>query len=92
MKTPSVAEQEADRVGRVTHYWDHVSAAGVEIERGELQVGDTIHVRGHTTDYYQRIDTLQRNRTPVQRAGVGEEIAVHVSQRVRDGDSVYKIS
>ena len=74
------------------HYWDHVNAAAVRIERNQIRVGDTIHVRGYTTDYYQRIDRMEREHTPIDTAGPGEEIGVQVSQRVRDGDSVYKVT
>ncbi len=87
-----IAEGHPDRVGFVMHYWDHVNAAAVRIERGQLRVGDTIHVRGHTTDYYQRIDRLELEHAPVDSAGAGHEVGVHVSQRVREGDSVYKVT
>jgi translation elongation factor EF-1alpha len=76
----------------VTHYYPRPRAAIVRIEAGELAPGDTIHVRGHTTDFYQRVDRLERDHAAVQRAGVGEEIAVHVSQRVREGDVVYRLT
>ncbi|MBT39114.1 MAG: hypothetical protein CL938_11280, partial [Deltaproteobacteria bacterium] len=87
-----VAEGQSERVGFVMHYWDHVNAAAIRIEHGQLRIGDTIHVRGHTTDYYQQINRLELDRTPIESAGPGQEIGVHVSQRVREGDSVYKVS
>jgi putative protease len=69
-----------------------VDAAVVAIESGELRVGDTIHVRGHTTDFYQRVDRLELDHLPVQSGRSGQSVGVHVSQRVREGDAVTKVS
>jgi len=79
-------------MGVVTHYYPHSNAAVVAIERGELRVGDTIHVRGHTTDYYQRVDSLELDDAPVQSAGAGRHVGMAVHQRVREGDSVSIVS
>jgi putative protease len=55
-------------------------------------VGDTIHIRGHTTDYYQRVDRIEVDHQSVQTAGAGRAVGVHVSQRVREGDAVDKVT
>jgi len=78
-------------MGVVTHYYPHVDAGVIAIESGELRVGDTIHIRGHTTDYYQRVDRIEMDHRSVQSAGPGQTVGVHVSQRVREGDSVMKV-
>ena len=80
------------RIGTVKHYYEHANACVVALEAGSLAVGDTIHVRGHTTDYYQRVARLERNHVPVQSAHPGEEIGLQVDQRVRENDGVYKLS
>jgi putative protease len=87
-----VAASLPREIGVVTHYYPRPRAAVIRLETGELAEGDTIHVRGHTTDFYQRVEHLERDHAPVRRAGVGEEIAVQVSQRVREGDAVYRLS
>jgi putative protease len=76
----------------VTHYYPRPRAAIIRLEQEGLRSGDTIHVRGHTTDFYQRVERLERDHAPVQNAVAGEEIAVQVSQRVREGDAVYRLS
>ena len=82
-------EQE---IGVVTHYYGRPHAAVVRIEVSELRTGDTIHVRGHTTDFYQRIEHLEHDHAPVERAAPGDDIAVQVSQRVREGDVVFRLT
>jgi len=79
-------------VGVVTHYYEHVGACVVALDQGTLRVGDTIHVRGHTTDFYQRVDRLERDHAPVSTASVGEEVGVQVGQRVRPHDEVFRLS
>jgi len=75
----------------VTHYYPRVRACAVTLE-APLRVGDTVHIRGHTTDYYQRIERLELDHAAVPSAGIGSEIALQVSQRVREGDVVYRLS
>jgi translation initiation factor IF-2 len=84
-----VAASKPRRIGHVVHYYDHAGAGVISLSDGELRVGDTIHVRGHTTDFYQRVERLERDHEPVQVARVGEEVAVQVSQRVREGDELF---
>lgn len=55
-------------------------------------MGDTIHVRGHTTDYYQRVDRIEVDHRAVEVARPGQSVGVHVTQRVREGDAVWKVS
>ena len=79
-------------IGAVTHYYPHVDAGVILLQAGELRVGDTIHVRGHTTDYYQRVDRIEVEHQAVPVARPGESVGVHVTQRVREGDAVWKVS
>jgi putative protease len=75
----------------VTHYYEHAGACAVSLESA-LRVGDTIHVRGHTTDFYQRVDRLERDHVAIDAARAGDEVGVQVSQRVRAHDVVYRLS
>jgi putative protease len=87
-----VAAAEPVRIGAVTHYWPHANACAVQIEHGELRVGDTVHVRGHTTDYYQRVERIELEHRMVDVARTGDHIGLQVSQRVREGDEVFKLA
>jgi len=87
-----IAAAAPQLIGRITHYYTHVNAGVLQIEEGEIAVGDTVHIRGHTTDFYQRLEHLEIDHIPVQRARVGQEVAFTVSQRVREHDQVYRVS
>ena len=56
------------KVGTVTDYYAKISVAAIKLVDGALQVGDTIHIRGHTTDLTQTVESLQTEHRPVQRA------------------------
>ncbi len=78
-------------IGTVTHYFGKAQVAGIEITEGELHVGDTIHVIGHTSDFTQQIESMQIDRAPVETAGVGDQIGVRVAEHAREHDKVYRV-
>lgn len=77
-------------VGIVTHYFPKVRAAVIKL-KALLSVGDTIKIKGHTTDFKQNITSLQIDRVPVDSAKKGEEIGLLVDSRVRQHDVVCKL-
>jgi len=80
------------RIGVITHYFARAGAAVILLESGELRVGDTIHVRGHTTDFYQRVGRIEIEHASVEVATPGQSVGVEVSQRVREHDEVFRVS
>lgn len=78
-------------VGTVTHYFGKAHVAGIEITEGELHVGDTIHIQGHTSDFTQMVDSMQIDREPVEAAGVGDLIGIKVAEHAREHDQVFRV-
>ena len=87
---PAAAPIAEQRVGVVTHYYNHLSVAVVKLDQGALQVGDVIHVKGHTTDIQQRIDSMQVEHESIERAEAGQEFGMKVAAPVREHDVVYR--
>ncbi|UCC32022.1 MAG: hypothetical protein JSU86_07030 [Phycisphaerales bacterium] len=79
-------------VGVVTHYFGKARVAAIKITDGQLDVGDTIHIVGHTSDFTQKIDSMEIERAPIQSAKVGDEIGVQVAEHAREHDEVYRVS
>ena len=77
------------RVGKVTHYYNHISVAVLELT-GELKVGDTIHILGRITDFEQRVGSMEIEHQKVNSVGPGTEVALKVIDFVRNGDVVFK--
>lgn len=78
-------------VGVVTHYFGKAQVAAIKITEGELHVGDTVHFVGHTSDFTQKLDSMQIDRAAVQAAKVGDEVGVQVPEHAREHDQVYKV-
>ena len=95
--TPSLAAQPAppaepgERIGVVTHYYSHLSVAIIRLESGTLRVGDVIHIRGHTTDFNQKVESLEVNHAPVTEVGPNEEFGLKVVEHAREHDVVFKV-
>ena len=80
-----------ERVGVVTHYYGHLSVAAVMIDTLALRVGDTIHVVGHTSDFRQRVESIQLEHESVSEALPDQEIGLRVTEHAREHDVVYKV-
>ena len=78
-------------IGKVTHYFGKAKVAAIEITDGQLNVGDTVHIVGHTSDFTQQIDSMQIDRAPVESAKVGEHIGLRVVEHAREHDEVYRV-
>ena len=78
-------------VGTVTHYFGQPHVAIVEITEGELRVGDTIRVVGHTSEFTQTIESMQLEHVPVESAGVGDSVGIEVIERTREHARVYLV-
>ncbi|OGX26355.1 MAG: hypothetical protein A3J51_04795 [Omnitrophica WOR_2 bacterium RIFCSPHIGHO2_02_FULL_45_21] len=76
-------------IGKVTHYFPHVNAAVIKLKL-PLKAGDSIQIKGHTTDLKETVTSMQINRAPITEAKKGDEIGLLVTSRVRTGDTVYK--
>lgn len=81
---------EEKQVGRVTHYFPHPEVAVVELE-DELKIGDVIHIKGHSSDFTQPVESMQIEHENIDVAKAGQEIGLKVKEHVREHDIVYKI-
>ena len=80
-----------ERIGFVTHYYGHLSVAILRLESGMLRVGDMIHIRGHTTDFSQRVESLEVDHAPATEVGPNDDFGLKVDGHVREHDVVYKV-
>lgn len=90
-KSAAKKKLPAEPLGRVTHYFPKVRATAIMIKRDRLVVGDVLYFKGHTTNFKQKIESLQINRLPVTQAGGGDEVGIRVKSRTREGDFVFKL-
>ena len=84
-----MGEENLVEVGHITHFFSKISVAVIEL-KAPLAVGDTILIKGPTTDFEQIVESMQIEHKNVQRADAGQSIGLKVAQRVREKDTVYK--
>ncbi len=78
-------------IGSVSDFFAHPVVAGIDLT-GALRTGDKIHIKGHTTDLEFTVDSMEVNNASVTEAKAGDAIGIKVSERVRRGDKVYKVT
>ncbi len=79
------------KIGTVTHYFTHLHVAAVTIADGELHIGDTIHIKGHTSDFSQKVASMELEHESVDVAKPGDDIAIAMDEYTSEHDSVYLI-
>lgn len=84
-----LGEEEVVEIGHITHFFSKISVAVIELT-APLAVGDTIVIKGPTTDFEQQVESMQIEHKNVQRAETGQSIGLKVAERVREKDTVYK--
>ncbi|MBI4181273.1 MAG: translation elongation factor-like protein [Chloroflexi bacterium] len=78
-------------IGKISDFFAHPVVAGIELT-ASLKVGDKIHIVGHTTDITFNVESIQINNVNVQTTKAGDIVGIKVTDRVRKGDTVYKVT
>jgi putative protease len=84
-----MAEKE---IGIVTHYFGHLGVAAVKLTGDALKIGDTVHVKGHTSDFQCQVDSIQLEHESVPEARTGDNVGIKVPGHAREHDLVFKIT
>jgi translation initiation factor IF-2 len=82
---------EDKKVGVVIKFFGNISVAAIRLTDDALKVGDTIHIKGHTTDLTQTVGSMQIENQSVEEAAPGADIGIKIDDRVRENDVVYKV-
>ena len=81
-----------EQIGRITHYFAKIGVGVLELTSGMLNIGDTIRIKGHTTDFYQKVESIQVEHHAVDSAKKGDSVGLKVENPVRENDLVFKVS
>lgn len=89
-KKAAPTKKQKNVVGIITHYFPKVMAAVIKM-KAPLSVGETVCIKGHTTNFNQTISSMQIDHVPIDTAKKGQEIGLLVNSRVRQHDLVCKV-
>ncbi len=81
---------KAKPVGKITHFYSKINVAVVEIT-APLAKGDEIQIKGTTTDFKQKVNSMQVEHKEIEKAKKGDAIGMLVKEKVREGDLIYKV-
>ena len=81
---------EEKEIGAVDHYFSKISVGTIKLS-DTLKVGDTIHIKGHSEDFTQTVDSMRIEYTDVKEASTGQTVGIKVAQKVHPNDKVYKV-
>ncbi len=79
----------SEAIGTVTHYFGHLSVAAITLTE-PLSVGERIHILGHTTDVVESVGSMEIDHRSVERASPGDDVAINVTEHVREHDHVFR--
>jgi putative protease len=89
-QTREVNTMKEVKIATVADYFANIGVVALNLT-GEIEVGDTIHFKGHTTDFSQEIESMQIENEQVEKAGKGDSVGIKVKDRVREHDDVFKV-
>jgi translation elongation factor EF-1alpha len=78
-------------IGSIEKYFGKIGVAAIKITSGELKVGDKIHIKGHSTDFEQTVDSMQVEHLTVETAGPGTDVGIRVKEKVHEKDTVFVV-
>ena len=81
---------EEKKIGEIFGFYSKIGVAAIKLTDGSLKVGDIIHIKGFTTDFKQKVDSIQIEHEKVTEAKKGADVGIKVKDKVRAGDIVYK--
>jgi len=82
---------EEKDIGLVIQYFAKPEVAAIQLTGGEIKLGDTVRIKGTTTDFTQKIESMQIDRVPVTSAKAGQSVGIKVKERVRQHDKVFLV-
>jgi len=74
-----------ERIGEVVKFFVKPSVIAVKVTAGELRVGDTIRIMGHTTDLTEVVGSMEVDNNIIERAAAGDFVGIKISDRARGG-------
>ena len=81
-----------EEVAVVSHYFDKINVAAINMLNGTLNVGDTIHIKGHTTDCTATIESMQIEHKIVNTVNKGDSVGIKISNKAREHDKIFKVT
>ena len=87
---PAKPSLQEERIGTITHYFSRIQVVVIKLTKA-LHVGDKIHLKGRSTDFMQKVSSLQIESVEVKAAKKGELVGLKVAKVAKEGDGVFRL-
>lgn len=81
---------EEKEIGAIEHYFNKIGVGIIKLS-DVLKVGDTLHIKGHTSDFTQTVESIQVEHKELQEAQSGDSVGIKVTDKVHEHDKVYRV-
>jgi len=78
-------------IGIIVKFFAKPGVAAIEVRSGGIKNGDLLRFKGHTTDFSEKISSMEIDNKPVEEAPAGSLVGIKIKERVRENDKVYKV-
>jgi len=78
-------------VGVIVKFFAKPGVAAIEVRSGSIKNGDLLRFKGHTTDFTEKVGSMEIDNQPIEEATAGNIVGIKVKERVRENDKVYKV-
>lgn len=82
--------KEEKPIGVVTHFYTNIKVAVIKFKTS-FSAGGEVHFKGATTDFKQKLASIQYDHEQVKVAKKGQGVGVKIAKRVREGDLIFKV-
>ena len=82
--------EKEKEIGKVVQFYDNIKVIAMDL-KAPLEVGDKIHIKGTTTDFTQKVSSMQIEHEKVEKAKKGDSVGIKVKDKARPNDKVYKV-
>ncbi|MFH1359419.1 MAG: hypothetical protein ABIJ41_00085 [Candidatus Omnitrophota bacterium] len=86
------AKSEGLLIGEITHYFSKIEVCVIKMTNGQMALGDRIKIQGSTSDFIQKVTSLQIENSDVRLARKGQLVGMKVNSKCREGNQVFKLS
>ena len=77
-------------IGEVTHWYDKIGVAVLKL-KSVLKIGDKLKIKHGEKEFEHSVDSMQIDHLPVESAKKGDEVAVKLAEKAKEGALIYKL-
>ena len=75
-------------IGKVNHWYDKAQVAVVKLS-DSIKIGDKIKVQKGDSEFEETVGSMQVDHKAVSSGKKGDEVAIHLSQKTKEGARIY---